>query len=324
MADEDQSPPPFFTASDDDIDIHRGSNDDEALTYSPVATGTLEHRRGRRRLAMVSVALVAALVITLVVIGAGGPGSGDASAQVILGARTTLAKNSLALTYSGSITVGGQAIAVTGTGMADLATRVEASTLSFNVQGHSVVETLLGNDDSSYMQMTENGKNLVSELLPGKQWVQLISTASSGAQSDSQNVQTQLQLLTQRGNKVVPLGPSTINGRAVTGYQVTMTAKAIRAAEKRLAAENGAPTGLEKEMFSGFERQPPVVKIWIDANHLVTREEVLISFSTVGAAVGGDVIVDFSKYGGPVSISIPAAGVVGSYSAFEAAAKAAS
>ncbi len=310
MSDEFETRPTLFTAEGGEplpLDSANGTD----LVQS-------DRRRIRRRLGISSAAVALALIVALIVIGAGGPGSKDASAQVMLGARTTLAKNSVALTFSGSITVNGQSIPISGTGSADLSTHVESSTLSFSIPGESIQETVLVNDSTAYMKMIENDQNLISELLPGKQWVVLVMSSPTGNLS-SGNVLTQLQLLTQQGNHVVSLGSSSINGKSVTGYQVNVTAKAIRDAEMRFSTHQG----ISSAVFSSLEKQPPVIKIWVGANHLAVREEVTMQLSAIGTTEAGNVVVDFSNYGTPVLISIPPAGIVGSYSQFLAAAKAA-
>ncbi len=288
------------------------------------AEGGPRSRSHTRRRWMTASAVALFVVVSLVVIGAGGPGAKDAAAQVELGARTTLDQNSVALTYSGSITVNGDSIPLTGTGLASLSSHIESSTLSFSADNEAVQETVLMSGTSEYMEMTENGQNIVQQLLPGKQWVQLdLAGAPTSTQSGTTSVLGQLQLLTEEGNKVVPLGSSSVDGQAVTGYQVTLTAKAIQAAEKRLSAEDGAPTQLMKSMIESMANQPPVLKLWIGSNHLLVRESVSLSIALAGESVSGAVNVDFSNYGGPVTVSVPSSSVIGSYSAFLAAAKAA-
>jgi hypothetical protein len=55
----------------------------------------------------------------------------------------------------------------------------------------------------------------------------------------------------------------------------------------------------------------------------MAREEVVLSISTNGVSETGDIVLDFSHYGSSVSVTIPAAGTIGSFSAFETVAKAA-
>lgn len=270
-------------------------------------------------------AVAITLVVSLVFIGAGGPGSKDASAQVEMGARATLAEHTVAMEVSGSLTANGQSIPMSGSGFADLSSRLETLTMSFSANGTAVQETVLADGPSAYMQVVENDQNAIAQLLPGKHWVEmpLGASASSVLGAGTPNILSQLQLLTQQGNAVVSLGSSTINGEAVTGYQVTITHEAMVAASKRLLAKGGAEAQEMRALLSSISMEPPVIEVWLGADHLLRREKVSMSASSIGNSVSGDVEVDFSNYGSPVTVSIPAAGDVATYSDFLAAANAA-
>jgi hypothetical protein len=283
-------------------------------------------RKKKRRMLTIASALALVLVVSLIVIGVSGPGANDAAAQVELGARTTLAAHSAALNISGSLTVNGQSMPVTGSGYADLSTGLVDATLSFSANGTSLSETELADGTNLYMQIVGNGKNEVSQLLPGKTWVELPvrSASSSGVGTGATNIMSQLQVLTQQGNTVTSLGASTINDVAVTGYQVTFSPTAIAAAMKRVERQSGASSQMVKTIMQVFEKDPPVVKLWLDANHLLRREEASISISAAGSSASVDVTMDFTNYGTPISVTIPPASQVGSYKDFMNAAATAS
>jgi hypothetical protein len=244
---------------------------------------------------------------------------------VELGARTTLAAGSATLTISGSLTANGQSIPITGSGFANLSTGLESVMMSFNANGTALNETELTDGANAYMQISVNGQNEVAQLVPGKDWVDLPTAASSTSKlgSSAPNILSQLQVLTQQGNTVVSLGSSTIDGVAVTGYQVTFSQDAMAAAAKRVEKLSAAESQAVTAVIHEFTKSPPVMKLWIDANHLLRREEVSIGVSTSTGTVSSDAVIDFSDYGTPISVSIPAAGDVASYSAFMAAAQAA-
>lgn len=283
-------------------------------------------RRKRRRFAAIGAGLALVVVVSLIAIGVSGPGSTDAAAQVELGARTTLAAGSATMTVSGSLTANGQSIPITGSGLASLSTNLESMTISFNDDGTALNETELSDGANAYMQILANGQNEIAKIVPGKDWVALPLATSSSVKigASAPNILSQLQVLTQQGNTVVSLGSSTIDGVAVTGYQVTFSPAAMAAAAKRVEKLGPAESQAETAAIDGFAKNPPVVKLWIDSNHLMRQEDVSIIDSTSSSAVTGDIAVDFSDYGTPVSISIPAAGDVEPYSAFLAAAQAAS
>ncbi|MGB8195730.1 MAG: hypothetical protein WCF25_01825, partial [Acidimicrobiales bacterium] len=175
---------------------------------------------------------------------------------------------------------------------------------------------------SSYEQILENDHNLVSRVMPGKVWIQgpERQSAQGSLGIGSSNIVGQLQILAQQGNAVVALAPSTINGESVYGYQVTISQHSISAAYKRLEAQGGAMAQAVKAFLQSGSISGPVIKLWLNADHLLVSENVDLSISTGGDAASGDMTVDFSDYGRPVSISVPAPNAVTTFSAFEAAA----
>jgi hypothetical protein len=327
MEDEEQTSEQSIPSGELGVNRNENAAADAVLMTTDEQVGDQSTRpsRKKRRLTMTAVGVVLALAISLVVIGASGPGASDASAQVMLGARTTLAKNSVALTLSGSLTANGQTIPVSGSGSADVSTNLESLTMAFNEGNTPVQETVLADGSAAYMQFSENSQNEITQLIPGKQWVQVPvgETSSTGLGASTPNILNQLQILTQQGNTVVSLGSSTINGEAVNGYQVTITKEAMRAEFKKEERQGGAVAQALQQALKVISLQPPVIKVWLNSDHLLTREEVLITESAGGVTASGDLIVNFSDYGSAASISTPASGSVASFNTFIAAAKAA-
>jgi hypothetical protein len=282
----------------------------------------LPTRRRTKPLVMIGAAIAIIVVVSLVVIGAGGPGSTDAAAQVMLGARTTLAKDTVKLTIHGSISDNGQSVPITGSGLADLSSNTESVSLAFDANYTAVQETVLVNGPSTYERIIENGHNLISRVLPGKAWMQgpENEAKAGGLGISSSNVLAQLQIFAQQGNSVIPLGPSTINGQAVAGYQVTLSQKSIHAAYQRLEAQGGASAAAVKTFLQNDGSiSTPVIKLWMGTNHLLVSEEFDVSLSAGGTSVITEMTMDFSDYGLPVSISAPAPNEVTSLKVFEAA-----
>jgi len=311
----------------DSSSIQDSPDGDPVLAFALAVTQRQErHRMNRRRYFMAATAVLVTVVLVLVFVGASGPNSKDAAAQVELGARTTLAAGSTTISISGSFSDDGQQFPVTGSGVADLSTNVENMTLNFNASGTAIQESILTNGQLVYMQLLGNGQNEISQLIPGKDWVQLPVnlSASSGAEGTTQNIATQLQLLASQGNSVVALGSSTINGQPVTGYQVTISHQAMVAATKSALKAAGTQATTEQSILDQSSLSPPVIKLWIGSDHLLAREEVTMNVTSVGTTITGDVTFDFSNYGSPVSVSFPASGQIASYSDFLTAANSSS
>jgi hypothetical protein len=296
-------------------------SDDPFLDYAHRATALRARRRAARGVVL-AIALVAlVLAATLVITSQSGPNAMTAAAQIRLGARTTLAQHTAVMTISGDVSSDGQSIPITGSGYVNLATSVESVSMDLSSSGTAFHEQVLSDGANEYLQMAVNGQSEISQLLPGKTWLEIRTPTSTTSSAPS--ILAQLQVLTQEGNTVVPLGSSTIDGTAVTGYQVTFSAAALHAAAKRVASLNGVEAQSMNAALQSFAKNPPVLKLWLDASHLLRREEVSIGLSTASGTVSGDVTVDLSNYGTPFTVAPPAASTVGSFSSFLAAARAA-
>ncbi|MGD0691770.1 MAG: hypothetical protein ABSA22_05465 [Acidimicrobiales bacterium] len=321
MEDEDQLTEEASASSDE-------SMTDEVETDAVGGIGGADVRipvngRKRRPMVLIAAAVAVVLAVSLIAIGVSGPGSKGAAAEVILGARTTLAKNSVDLTLSGTMSADGQTIPIGGSGFADRATGLESLTITFSDENIPIQETALTDQSGAYMQIVENNQNQITRYLPGKQWVQIPGASqSTELNATTPNVLDQLQVLTQEGNTVVSLGDSTINGETVVGYQVTITQKAMTAAIKRVEAQGGATAQALEASLKVISLNPPVVKLWLSSDHLLVREEALISVSSGGATASGDIFINFSNYGGSSTISAPATGTVASFKEFLTAAQA--
>jgi hypothetical protein len=92
---------------------------------------------------------------------------------------------------------------------------------------------------------------------------------------------------------------------------------------KRAEAEGGVEASAIKEAVGKFSIKPPEIDVWIDSSGLLQRESAVMSISTGGATVGGEIDIDFSNYGTQTSVTIPTANQVASYSTFLSAAQAA-
>jgi hypothetical protein len=292
-----------------------GAESSPSLEISP--------KRGRTKpLVMIGAAVAIIVVVSFVVIGASGPGASDASAQVMLGARTTLAKDTVKFTIHGSISDNNQSIPITGSGVANLSSNTESVSLAFDANYTSIRETVVADGPSSYERILENGHNLISRVLPDKAWLEgpENKVSAEGLGISSSDILGQLQVYAQHGNSVVPLGPSTINGQAVAGYQVTLSQKSMNAAVKRLESQGGASAAAVKTFLQNDGSiSAPVIKLWMGTSHLLVSEEADVSLSAGGTSENTEMTMDFSDYGLPVSISVPAPSAVTSLKVFEAA-----
>ena len=85
-----------------------------------------------------------------------------------------------------------------------------------------------------------------------------------------------------------------------------------------MEAQGGAEALAIKSLLQSASLNGPAIKLWLDADHLSVREEVSLSLSISGVSESGDMVVDFSHDGGAITVSIPAASTVETFSQFEA------
>jgi hypothetical protein len=294
---------------------------------NPSLTSAQQRPPRRRRFVVAAASVMVGVTVTVgVVIGLGGPGSNDAAAFVATGAKATLSQRTADLVISGSISVSGQNITLSGNGAADLSSSLVDLNVSATIQGQTLQEQELFANPTTYLTFSLGGKNPVSTLFPGKQWVQmpLSVPAGQGAGLGASNPLSQLQMLAQQGNVVTALGPSTINGIAVNGYKVVISRQAMLNASKRLVASGDLSSfGKQAILQAASQMTPPVLSVWFDSDNLLRRQSVSINLTTSGATTSGNVTIDFVHYGAPVAVVIPATSNVVSYNAFLAAAQAA-
>src|SRR5580704_6540375 len=110
---------------------------------SPASVDELPKRGSLKRWSMIAAALAIVVVVSFVVIGGSGPGAKDAAAQVMLGARTTLAKDTVKFTIHGSISDNTQSIPITGSGVANLSSNTESVSLAFDANYTAIRETVV-------------------------------------------------------------------------------------------------------------------------------------------------------------------------------------
>ena len=208
-----------------------------------------------------------------------------------------------------------------GFGQVDFDTGAMTATFDYSgnprIQGLQLTELIVGGH--LYIALSQNGQSVPS-LLPGKEWIANPGNLDSELTgSGSQNPADIVGALAAKGNTVVDIGPSAIDGMATEEYSVTSNpAQALT----KLSQEH-LPASIVKGAKALISAGPVQMKVWVNQSSDVIRQ------LTMGLPVSGEkgatvtVTMDFSDYGAPVSISPPPASTVATYGQFEQAAKAA-
>jgi hypothetical protein len=186
-----------------------------------------------------------------------------------------------------SVTAGTQVIAMTGSGdFANAPTR-----------GQFLMRVRANGRDASMQEVLDGTRVYISSpalmgQLPGaKKWMSVdVSKAGKAlgidvANYSSQSPQSVLDQLKTAGG-VAKIGPETLDGVATTHYRATIDPAKVAKVFKKL------------QITPAYEP----VDVWIDDQGLVRRMHM--AYSAKGSTT--DMTASFSKYGEPVSVSVPA------------------
>lgn len=223
----------------------------------------------------------------------------SARAEVTDALTASMGESTVQLTFSASVSASGMTADLTGTGAADLTTKAASMHVTGTVGGQRESVAMDVVHGTVYLQVPQ-----IAALVPGKSWLSLRPGGSTAFGSTIGGLGTfgdpgaLLPFLRKSGAVVTPLGQSTLNGTAVEGYRVTMSAAAVEAA----ASAAGLPSGLGQGVHQ------LVVTAYV-AGHLLQGLDV---------AATGEVSVtaslDFHGYGQPVVVQPPAPTTVAPFS----------
>jgi hypothetical protein len=295
-----------------------GWTPERAGAGGPNPPGDAVPAKGRRRsragvLAAVAVIAIAAVVTAVVIVTKPGPKLSPA-AFVIQSARHTMAARTADLTISGSVSIPGERMRISGTGQADFDTNswTVNSTVSMP-HSHSLAEKEIQSKGNLYVAMNSDGRGFSGTSGGGHEWthVPVVQSESQSANLGGSNPASTLAVLEQHGNKVRALGSMVINGVTCTGYSVTPSSQAMIAAVKEESARlrlSSASQSIALQTIGNMRQ--PAITVWFDAQGLLRRMSVRLAMRQAGSSQDssdGDVVTDLSNYGTPVRISVPPA-----------------
>lgn len=279
-------------------------------------------KRPKKRLLVVGLAMV--IIVAAVVVGVVStnsttnvPGAGVAPAAfVVSSTRDTLAQHSADVAITGTFSADGHTLPMTGSGLADFDTNAFSATVAMTANSHSIVEKELVVGGKLLIGISYDGSN-VPLLLTGADWVDVPVPDQNSSTLGAGNVDplTQLQMMEKKGATVVPLGTSSVDGVTVSGFDVTPSLQ-----EETQAIQGEVTSGqLTQSEANQILQEKGVIGnatlgLYFDASGLMRRETVHIGGGTSGAT--GEVDMDFQNYGAPVTITVPPASDIVSYTTF--------
>jgi hypothetical protein len=271
----------------------------------------------RRRLAV----LVTAGAVVVVTVGAWSLTSRSSTtagatpaATVANSARTTVAAGTANLALTMRVHVPGSgAMVATGSGAVDLP--ANASRVAFTFRGRGALsgvqlrEVFVG--DTIYLSIPQ-----LSSAVAGKPWISQPLTPRALVAPRNSDPGTLLGMLAATGNRVTPLGASTIDGSAVRGYRVTVAPSGLPSGLRGSGLSAGVTRATEEAAGTGAD----VVTVYVDDHTGMVRSMVADIDLTLGShPVVAVVTEDLTGYGAPTAVTPPAAAQVLTLSQFRAA-----
>jgi hypothetical protein len=271
--------------------------------------------------------VVTAAALVIIAAGVGGilatsggspaPGSGMSPAAFVLSStQNTVAQRTADIDVSGSVSVDGTSIPVSGSGQAHFTTNQFSASIDLTPNQHAVEEKEVVSGGQVYMNVSVDGQGL-SSLTGGAQWIQIPLPQQSASSIGAADVDpiSAIKMMEQRGATVVPLGSSTIGGDEVSGYSVTPSQAEIESTLQQEEQSGQLPAaGVSSALKEAKALGTFDVDIWIDGDNMLRQETVDIGGGT--SATTEKISMTFQNYGTPVSIQPPAPGSIVSLSQF--------
>ncbi|HEY7947479.1 MAG TPA: hypothetical protein VID75_07380 [Acidimicrobiales bacterium] len=286
-------------------------------SYGPWSDAATTAAGPKKRSRTPIAAALSVLVVLLLLAGAfvvfGG--SKSASAEVIDAVNSTLGDKTAQIDMNETITAAGRVLTAKGTGGIDFTHEALEVNLNANVDGQQL--PIQVNDVSGVIYEKIPG---LDQLIPGKSWISIDLSALQNA-ANAQNPSAQgvgadpsvmLRMLAQQGNKVVALGPSTLDGVGVNGYAVTVNPSTVLQELK-----NADLPSWMRQAVVGLKTQSITMRVFVDDAGLLRSFELHMD-ETKGTS--GPIIIDetlgFSDYGSAVSVTTPPAGQIETFEQF--------
>jgi hypothetical protein len=272
--------------------------------------------------AIAAVAIVAVgAIVAVIALGSGSKPPASASKPAISPAafvaqstRYTLAKHTVRVSLTGTLSAAGESISVTGTAEIDLSANAMALNLSLSASGRSVLEKEILVRGNLYLSTTSNGQSFAS-VTGGRHWMRIPAQHSA---TPDLSASALLAALEHNGMTVRALGTKTIAGRSCSGYAVSPGKQAGTAAAQiamaqftmgqsaagQIAAAQtaGGQPGGSSSAAPGAAQLTFIV--WFDAQGLLCQLSAGYQDGSSSAA-SGSLVLSFSNWGSPVHVTAP-------------------
>ncbi len=256
--------------------------------------------------------------IAVVFVGAGitvyalnGNGTNPASAVESAVANLHRAKTA-EIAIAATIDTGGGSIKMTGNGETNVLTNATNETVTYNIGAESLSERAILDGPTAYFNYGPE----VGRIVPRKSWVSMDVGQSNTSGSQGVGIYSDpvamVAVLGSSGTVVHALGASTVNGVAVQGYGIDLSAAGIH----RLIQSTYLPSSMKSELAaSHFSRLDYIA--FVDGSHHLTDVRTVADYSVAGEQFSARGDLSLSDYGVPVSITDPPASEVVPFQQFQ-------
>jgi hypothetical protein len=282
----------------------------DQVTASAARSPVARPRRRWIEYAFVAAGAVVAVLVFVVLEGGGSGKPGIAPAAFVTkAAHQTLVEHNADFTLSATAQVGGETLAIGGNGEIDLANGSISLNVGASTSAGSITENELEVGGNSYLKVTENGKSL--PLSGGRQWIELPFAPTAGGSFGGGSPDSALELLSQQGARVTPLGSRSIGGQNCNGYSVVPSSQAMVAGARQEFAKIGLSSAEANAALQALaSTQPPTITAWFSsATNLTCQVTFSMQFGAPTSSGSGSVQSEltFTRYGVPVTITAPPA-----------------
>jgi hypothetical protein len=220
-------------------------------------------------------------------------------------ADATVQAGSAEVQFTGSVTMGGQTLPVTGNGAVDMSANAGRLSMSMTVPGagaQTFDEILSGT--TFYIRMPRG----LAQLPGGKQWMKVDLQAigknkgidfAKAMNAGRQNPADMVRFLKAVGSSHV-VGTEPIRGTPTTHYSASIDLG--QAAERIGDAKTAAAL---KQLYASSGATSLPVDVWIDRAGRVRRERFSMTLQGAAGTAGMDIAVDFLRFGVPVDLRAP-------------------
>lgn len=236
------------------------------------------------------------------------PVAASPGALVMAAAHRAVSKNTAVLQLNGRVALGGQTIAISGSGQQDIGSDACRLDMAFSVGGQDFSEKILEVRGQAYISAEVHGHDVLS----GKWAKYPLDLATVSIQS---NPLAALELLEAKGARVEKLGAKRLAGQMAQGYRVGVAKKQVQVlADQELAHSSLSPASRRAAGQVVAAMPGRTYAVWLGRSHLVLEIETKMSLSGLGVV---DLYVEMVKYAVPVSVSAPPPAQVVSYQRFK-------